>query len=384
MAAEIGQELPFSRAELDARMGRAKAKMAEAGLDAVLLFDPENIFYLTGYQSIGYFTFQALLVPANGAPVLISRAVNQFMAAITPTIGRFAAVSDTDDPVAATLATIADYGARGRLGVETASWYLTVPVYRALERESGWTLADWSGLVERLRLRKSPEEIDRIRRAARACEAGLAAALGAAKPGASENDLAAAMHQASIAAGSEYLGHAPIAVAGERTAVTFAMWRRRPLKTGDVVFLESGGCVDRYHAILARCAVLGRPTDEMKRMADAIIGGLDGVIAALKPGITSGDADRACRSVIARAGYGDRFVHRTAYGVGIGFPPNWSEGKTLALRKDDPTVLEPAMTFHIVPSIFGGEYGLCFSETVLITTTGCEVITQYPREFFAL
>jgi Xaa-Pro dipeptidase len=122
----------------------------------------------------------------------------------------------------------------------------------------------------------------------------------------------------------------------------------------------------------------------MKRMADAIIGGLNGVIAALKPGITSGDADRACRSVIARAGYGDRFVHRTAYGVGIGFPPNWSEGKTLALRKDDPTVLEPNMTFHIVPSIFGGAYGLCFSETVLITAMGCEVITQYPREFFAL
>lgn len=384
MAAEIGQELPFSRAELDQRMARARAKMAESGLDAVLLYDPENIFYLTGYQSIGYFTYQALLVPAKGAPVLISRVVNKFMAEITPTIGRFVAVLDTDDPVGLTLETIADLGPKGRLGVETMAWYLTVPAYAALAGKSGWTVVEWNGVVEWLRIVKSPEEILRIRRAARAAEAGMHAALEASQPGATENDVAAAMHNASIAAGSEYLGHAPIAVAGERTAVTFTMWRRRPLAKGDVLFLETGGCVDRYHGLLARCAVLGKPTDEMRRMADAIIGGLNGAIGAIKPGATSGECDHACRGVIAAAGYGERFVHRTAYAVGIGFPPNWAEGKTLSLRKDDPTPLEPGMTFHIVPSIFGGDFGMCFSETVLVTETGSEVITQFPRELVVL
>ena len=90
------------------------------------------------------------------------------------------------------------------------------------------------------------------------------------------------------------------------------------------------------------------------------------------------------RGEIARAGFGNRFLHRTAYSVGIGFPPNWSEGKTLALRPDDGTTLQPGMTFHCVPSIFGGEFGMCFSETVLLTEDGCEVLTDFPRRLFAV
>ena len=379
MAAAIGQELPFERAELDARMARAQAKLAEAGLDAALLFDPDNIFYLTGYQTIGYFTFQAMLLPAKGLPILISRATNQFMAAITPTIGRFVIVMDWDDPVAITLATLAESGAR-RLGVETAAWYLTAQTHETLKAKSGAELVPWNGIVERLRLVKSPAEIARMRRACRAAEAGMHAALEAARPGATENDLAAAMHNASIAAGSEYLGHAPIAVAGERTAVTFAMWRRRVLAQGDVLFLETGGCIDRYHGLLARCAVLGPPTDEMRRVSDAIIAGLTAAIATMRPGASSGECDKACRDEIEKAGYGKRFVHRTAYAVGIGFPPNWSEGKTMTLKKGDPTPLEEGMTFHLVPSVFGGDWGMCFSETVLVTKTGHEVLTRFPRE----
>src|SRR5262249_53790312 len=137
-------------------MARVRAKMAERGLDAVLLYDPENVFYLTGYQSIGYFTYQALLVPAKGAPVLISRVVNKFMAEITPTIGRFVSVLDTDDPVDLTLKAIAELAPRGTLGVETNAWYLNVPAYQTLVAKSGWTVADFNGVVEWLRIVKSP------------------------------------------------------------------------------------------------------------------------------------------------------------------------------------------------------------------------------------
>ena len=79
--------------------------------------------------------------------------------------------------------------------------------------------------------------------------------------------------------------------AGERSAVCFATWRRRPLAAGDVVLLENGACVDRYHAMLARTVVLGEPTDEMRRVADAILAGLNAVIGATRPGITCAEAD---------------------------------------------------------------------------------------------
>ena len=354
-------------------------------MSAALLFDPENAFWLTGYQSIGYFTFQCLFLPSEGRPTLVSRKVNAGLAAITPTLDRFVEIPDTADPVEVLAEWLGPrIGATAKLGLETAAWYLAVRDYQRLDKALGVELVDWNAVVETLRLVKSPDELARMRLAARAAEAGLAAALEVARPGRTENDLAAAMFQATITAGCEYLGHPPLVVSGERTALCFAMWRRRVLEAGDVVLLESGGCVDRYHAIVARSAVLGSPTTEQRRIADAILGGLDAAIAALRPGVRSRDVDAACRSVIEKAGYASAFTHRTAYGVGIGFPPNWSEGKTVALRPGDDTVIEPGFTFHIVPTIFHDTFGMCFSETVAVTDNGCEVLTEFPRKLFEI
>ena len=105
-----------------------------------------------------------------------------------------------------------------------------------------------NGIIEPHRIIKTEPQIERMRAAARAAEAGLNAAIEAIAPGKTENDLAAAMFQANIAAGSEYLGHPPLVVAGQRTALCFAMWRRNVIKKGDVILLEAAGCVDRYHA----------------------------------------------------------------------------------------------------------------------------------------
>ena len=139
---------------------------------------------------------------------------------------------------------------------------------------------------------KSPAELVRIRAAARAAEAGLEAAVETLAPGISENDVAAAMYRASIVAGSEYLGHAPLVASGERSGLCFATWRRRRLKRGDVVFLEAAGCVDRYHAILARTAVLGRASRSLRRI------GTD--TPSMPPSRRSGRASRPAQST-ARA-----------------------------------------------------------------------------------
>jgi Xaa-Pro dipeptidase len=380
--ARRGSELPFPAAVLAARVRRVQARLRQDGLAGVLLFDPENIYYLTGFQSIGYFTYQGLLLPAAGRPTLISRRVNQYLARVTPSLGGFVPIEDTADPVAVTLAALER--TRGRLGLETTAWYLTAESYERLRADGGREWVPWSGVVERARIVKTPAELTRIRDAARAAEAGLRAAVQALAAGRSENDVAAAMHHASIAAGSEYLGHPPLVAAGERSGLCFATWRRRRLRPGDVVFLEAAGCVDRYHAILARTAVLGRPSRAVRRIADALRRALDAAIATMRPGVAAGAVDRACRSVLDRAGLGRRFAHRTGYAVGIGFPPNWSEGRTLALRPGEPTRLRPGMTFHVVPTVFGDGMGLCLSETVAVTARGVEVVTRFPRELITV
>jgi Xaa-Pro dipeptidase len=298
-SAKRGSELPFPPAVLAERTRKVQASLRADGLVGALLFDPENIYYLTGFQSLGYFTYQTLLLPSAGRPTLVSRRVNQYLARVTPSLGRFVAIEDTADPVAVTIQALRRV-TRGRLGLETAAWYLTAETYERLRRDAGRELIPWSGVVERERIVKTPDELARIRAAARAAEAGLEAAVAALAPGVSENAVAAATHQASIAAGSEYLGHAPLVASGER------------------------------------------------------------------------------------AGLGRRFAHRTGYAVGIGFPPNWSEGKTLALRPGEPTPLRPGMTFHVVPTVFADGVGVGLSETVAVTAGGAEVITRFPRDLITV
>ncbi len=375
---------PLSAALYAERLQCIQEALGQRDLGGLLLFDPENMFWLTGYQTIGYFTFQAMLVPLAGAPVVISRIVNRDLALAHVTIGAFEAVVDTADPVEVLAQALDRHAAGSRLGLELSSRYLSVRDHQRLGALTGAELVDGSGIIEPWRPVKHDSEIERMRRAARAAEAGLAAAIDAVAPGRTENDVAAAMFQASIAAGSEYLGHPPLVVAGEATSLCFAMWQRREIHRGDVVLLETAGCVDRYHAMLSRPVVVGRPSAEHQRAADALQAVLETAIAEIRPGVAAAEVDRRCRREVEKRGMGAYFRHRSAYGIGIGFPPNWSEGHIFAIRPDDDLVLAPNMTFHVIPTLFTPSFGMCFSDSVRVTEDGCEVLTDFPRKLFSV
>ena len=380
-----GQELAFPVSEYRERINKVQTSLVDKKLAAAILFDPENIYWLTGFQTIGYFTFQCLVVPSDRDPILVTRKVNQFLAEVTPTLSACIAIEDDEVPVDCLAEMInRDFPENAVIGMETRAWYLTVRDYNELNTKVRCHLGEWNDQIEPWRMIKSPAQIERMRHAARAAEAGLDSALSTIKVGATENDLAAAMHSASIKAGSEYLGHPPLVVSGERTALCFAMWKRRELQEGDVVLLEAAGCIDRYHAMVARSAVLGKATTKQKDMAAIIISVLEKAIEVIRPGAVSADVDNACREITERSEVSGSFAHRTGYAIGIGFPPNWSEGRFLAIRPNDPTVLKPGMTFHCVPTLFDAEYGMCFSESVLVTEDGCELLTHYPRKLFEI
>ena len=129
----------------------------------------------------------------------------------------------------------------------------------------------------------------------------------------------------------------------------------------------------------ATSVVVGPATPIQRESARGILEVLETAIDTIRPGIRSKDVDAACRRVTEQADVSQYFLHRTGYGIGIGFPPNWSEGHFLALRKDDDTVLEPGMTFHCVPTLFRDSFGMCFSTSIVVTDSGCEILTPYPR-----
>ena len=378
-------ELCFAPEDFAERLAITQNDLSERGLAASLIFDPENMFWLTGYQTIGYFTFQAMFIPATGLPTVITRIVNRDMALALPTIGAVEPIYDTQNhvDVLATFLTN-NIPANANLGLETEARYLNVKDYKQLLDRSRLSFIDWDGFIQQQRIVKTDEQISRMRQASRAVEAGIDAALKAIAPGKTDNDVVAALYKGSLEAGSEYIGHPPMMVSGARSALCFALWKRKTIQTGDVVLLEGAGCVDRYHSMMARSAVVGKPSDEHKATAEALIGILDIAVDNIRPGITAGEIDRLCRSSVEKKGLGKYFKSRTAYGIGIGFPPNWAEGHIYAIRPDEPMLIKPNMTFHVIPTMFRKDFGMAISDSVRVTEDGCELLTNYPRDLFVV
>lgn len=378
------RNLAFSMEEYQSRMQGARKELAKRNLKGMLVHTPENIFYLTGYQSPGYYMYQCLVVPLEGDPVLVLRR-GELSNAETYSWLPDASVrtyEDTNDPVELTAVTVREAGiSPGELGVETGSWFLPVRHYRKLEQLLGdYRLVDAQGTVETLRVIKSPAEIAYIREACAVADASMKAGLDAICAGANEDEAAAEMFSAMIRAGGEYLGMEPFISSGYRSGNMHSAWGHKVIEAGETLLLEVAGARNRYHGALMRSAYTGTPPDEIKRAAEVCIAALEAALETARPGATAGEVDEACRGTIERAGMYDLFRKRTGYSIGIAFAPDWGEGHILSLQRDDPRVLEPGMVFHIPPALrVPNRYGVGFSETILITETGCEVLTTLPR-----
>jgi Xaa-Pro dipeptidase len=376
-----GIEAAFTKAELEARVAAARAKLAERGIDVFIVTSPENIFYLTGQQTPGYYTFQALLLPVDAEPHFVVRQLelnnlvaNSFLANVHP-------YPDGADSIAFTVDLIHQLGWQNkRIAIDERGWFLPIAVYKALLARLK-TLHDGAGIIEQLRAVKSPAEIAAVRKAAGYVDAAMTSGLGAMRAGASENDVVAAMMSAAIAAGSEYLGMEPLMSSGPRSGVPHGTWRRRKIERGDPVFYEVAAAHDRYHAALMRSAWIGSPPDEAKRMMDTCLAALDAALVALKPGNTCEDVHRACQTVVDRAGYTDAFRKRTGYSIGISFAPDWGEWQVLSLYEGVKTVLRPGMIFHIPPALrIYGQFTVGVSETALVTETGYLQLGTFKRD----
>lgn len=376
------KDLPFGVEEYRARLDRVLAGMAADGLDALVVAAPEDLYYLTGFVTMDMFRFQVLVLSPGAEPVMLLRIVSEMLFQQTSWTSRAVVYRDHEDPAQALRAVLAGLRvARGRIGVPTHSPYFT-PYYleqsRAAVPDAEWV--DTSLLVARHRLVKSPAEIAYIRQAANWAEQGLLAGVSACRPGQTENHVAASMLKTMIEAGSETPAKNPLIGAGPRSALGFASWSGRRIEPGDVVFLEPGACARRYHATLMRCAVAGSPPPELEGWAEVSAAAANAAIAAMKPGVTSGEVDRACRSVVDGTGLGHLFRHRTGYSIGIGFS-NWIE--ELSLRANDPTPLEPGMVFHVVPFLTDGRVGIAVSEMAVVTEHGAERVTTLPQRLLS-
>jgi Xaa-Pro dipeptidase len=265
------------------------------------------------------------------------------------------------------------------------SWFLTPRIYEELRSGGGelrWV--DGSGTVELCRVIKSAQETEYIRRAARAAEAGMRAAIDAAEPGKTDNDIAAALNYAMITAGGEYPALGPFVAVGKRSSITHGIWGRRPIEKGQSIILEIGGVFNRYNGALMRTVSIGEPNDEFKAMARASEEANRLLIENVKPGAMTADLYHLCMGELERHGFaGTRKGKRAGYSIGLAFAPDWGEGHILSMIDEPNVSLKPGMVFHLPLSVrVYGRYGASFSESIAVTETGHELLTSFERTVF--
>jgi Xaa-Pro dipeptidase len=384
MNAKRKLDIPFPQEEYDRRLAAVQEEMGLRNIDVLLLFAPTNLFYLAAYHTIGITNYQCLLVPQNGTPVLVVRLLEKPVAEASSWLDEVFAYEDHEDPAGAVKRALEETGwISQRLAAEQTSPFLSAKQYMHLQDIVGKVFVDGSGMVEAVRVIKSPLELECYRSAAKCTETGLTALLEAIAEGKTENQVIAECYKGMVAAGSEFFSSSPILNSGEKSGIAHTTFKRRVLKRGDAMIIEIGGVWHRYSAPLMRTAVVGEVSDEIRRMYDACVEALEATMAAIKPGVRSEEVQAACQAVIDKRGYEPNFRKRVGYSVGVGFAPGWGEGHIMDIKHHDKRELKPGMVFHVVPALRKDwEFGVGVSETVAITDSGIEVLTNFSRDLF--
>lgn len=371
---------PFTDKELATRVREVRREMAARGLDVAVLSQPESVFYLIGLDHWGFFAPTHLIVPANGELVLVTRQMERVTIENQVRNARFAGHSDSDSAAGKLAKELSALGLAGkRLGFEIETSGFTHHAGRELFELLG--AADWqniSGLVDALRLVKSPEEQVLMRAAAKASDAGTMAAIAAIHDGVREADVAAECLAAMTRAGGTPPGFGPFIRPEARIAEEHTSWGDGIYRDGEKVMLEVAGCVARYNAPMGRFVHLGHIRDEDAEMAEIAKNAFQGILDGLKPGVRARDVYNAWQAVVDASGMPHYRRHHCGYLVGIGFPPSWTGGnKVTGLRHDSDLEIREGMTFHTMSWFTETGRGDYFvSNCVLLGPDGAEVLTK--------
>jgi Xaa-Pro aminopeptidase len=376
-------EWTVPREEYETRVRKVREEMRRAGLDGLLVTgsvgDPAGIAYLTNYTP--RFGNTWLLLPPEGEPVVLTDAIlhgepmhsmlwNIWLDDVRPASSRPGSPPGTLTELCASAAGAMRLD-RSRIGIYSPG---TLSMAHADALRSALPRVDWvdgSFAVLRPRAIKSEREIAFMRRACEITATGLDAAEAAARPGASERDIANAAHAAMFAAGCEELGFDTAVSSGPRAGLKHAAPTERRVEDGELIFLDMGAVVAGYHADMSRCVVAGAAGPRARVMLTAAAAIFAETLAAVRPGNTVQDIYRAAETAAHREGMQDDYMPN-----GLGHGLGLSLWELPFLSPDDETVLEPGMIFALEPMLVRYGAGTAvIEETVLVTPSGVETLS---------
>ena len=375
--------LHFTREEFDHRQRRARDEMTDAGLDGLLIFRQESMYYLTGYDTSGFSMFQAMYLGADGALALVTRSADRRQARATSVIEDVRIWNDSEaaNPAEDVRDMLESHGCRGkRLGVEYHAYGLTGQRSRLVDATLGGfcDLVDASDLVRLLRLVKSPAELEYVRRAGALTDRALAVANKATVPGASIGAIYGEMLNTMLRGGGDVpCGRWPMGGGEEALLVRYHTGHGQVADDDQVTF-EFAGAYRHYHTALMRVVLTGQADPRHEDMFKACRDALAACQEALVPGATVGEVFDIHVRVLTKAGHGEHLLNACGYTMGATYPPTWMDWPMF--YTGNPQVVAPSMVFFLHMILVDSEAGLAMSlgETGLVTEAGFEPVCHAP------
>lgn len=382
----------FSTKEYEQRLKKTRASMEQRGLDLLIVTDPSNMAWLTGYDGWSFYVHQCVIIGPTGAPVWFGRGQDAQGALRTVWMGEDHIIGYPDHyvqsmdrhPMDYLCAQLADRGwSRGTVGVEMDNYYYSAKAHERLAAGlPDARLTDAAGLVNWQRAVKTPKELEYMRKAARIVERMHRRIADKVEVGMRKCDLVAEIYDAGLrydewsGHGGDYPAIVPLLPSGPDAAAPHLTWDDQPMKKDEGTFFEIAGCYQRYHVPLSRTIFLGTPPQEMLDAEKAVLEGMEAGLEAARAGNTCEDIANAFFAVLDR--HGIVKDNRTGYPIGLSYPPDWGE-RTMSLRRGDRTELKPGMTFHFMTGLWMEDFGYETTESIVITEAEPELFCNIPR-----
>ncbi|WP_027168806.1 Xaa-Pro peptidase family protein [Mesorhizobium sp. WSM3224] len=387
---------PFLPDEFRRRVQDVKRRMERAGLDLLVCQDPANMGWLTGYDAWSFQYPQAVLVRLElDVPIWMGRLVDVNSAFVTTDLPPENIFSYSDHlvnhpelhPFDDLCELIKSRGwDSDRIGVEMDAHYYTARGHQHLVKGiPNAKFFDSCGLVNWARLIKSKAEIGYMREAGRIVSNTMLEIIPTLRPGVPQYQIAAEVYSSQIRGidgkYGDYTSACPLIQFGDNTNAPHLTWTDKPLPTSGLVLLELAAARRHYHAPLARTVYIGKPPEEVKRLAKVIVEGVDAVLEIAKPGVVVEEVDAAWQNILKCNGYVKK--GRSGYSIGLNYPPDWNE-RTVSIRSGDRTVLQAGMCFHFQTGIRLEDFGAAISESFVVTEAGGERLTDVDRRLIVV
>jgi len=383
----------FEKEEYEIRISKVWKSMDEKNIEVLIVTDPSNMAWLTGYDGWSFYVHQCVVLSLEGEPFWYGRGMDTNGAKLTVFMQHENIIGYPDDYVQNPEKHPMDYlseilteknWAQKTIGVEKDNYYFSASCLESLQRNLVQAnFVDSTGLVNWQRTVKSPRELEFMRKAAKIVEKMHARIFEVMEPGMRKNDLVAEIYHSGITGtedgGGDYAAIVPMTPTGADASAPHLTWDDQPIPNNSGTFFEIAGCYRRYHCPLSRTIYLGQPPQKYLDVEKAVLEGIEAGLEAAKPGNFAEDIEAAWRKTISKYGYEKE--SRCGYAIGLSYPPDWGE-RTVSFRKGDKTVLEPNMTFHFMPALWFDDWGLETTESIVITDSGVETLANVPRKLF--